>query len=205
MERRYLKQHAATVRIDGDDSPTITGYASVTYDGTPATQYDLWPGVVERIMPGAFDGAIARGDDARGLFNHDSNMLLGRRSADTLKLATDSTGLRYDIDPPDTQVGRDVVEMIKRGDLQGSSFAFIVTDEEWRKEDGLEIREIQGVELFDVGPVTYPAYENTTTGVRSQTEKSDARTAYAAWKSSIATKRANQMIQNRRIDAAQYM
>lgn len=163
MERRQYTQDVAGVRLEerADEASKISGYASVFYDGTKRTEYQLWDGAVERIMPGSFDDAI-KNDDVRALFNHDPNQVLGRTQSDTLKLSVDKRGLKYEIEPGDTQVARDVSEHIRRGDVDGSSFAFIVTDSDWRTEDSVDIREIRSVELYDVGPVTYPAYSTTT-------------------------------------------
>lgn len=195
MERRFTQQQRArvTVRQDGDGPAVIEGYGAVYYDGTPETQFELWPGVVERIMPGAFDRAI-REDDVRGLFNHQPDNVLGRKAAGTMRLTTDSKGLRYSLDVPDTTVGRDTVTSIERGDVTGSSFSFLIRAETWREEkteEGhvLEIREIEEVELFDAGPVTFPAYEGTTTGVRSAGESTEARASYDTWKAGQAKRR----------------
>jgi len=176
MERRYTNLAAAAVQIraEGEGTGMIHGYGAVYYDGTPNTEYQLWPGMVERIMPGAFAQAVNR-DDVRALFNHDTNMVLGRKSAGTLRVFDDNRGLRYEIDPGETTVYRDVAQFIKRKDVQGSSFAFMITDEQPRKENGIRIREIRGVELFDVGPVTFPAYESTSTGLRMRGELNDAK------------------------------
>jgi len=100
-----------------------------------------------------------------------NNMLLGRVSAGTLTLASTAKGLGYEITPGETQVAADVMVHIERGDLSGSSFAFEVTDQEVRTENGIDIREIRGVKLYDVGPVTYPAYEATEADVRSLRER----------------------------------
>ena len=139
----------------------IDGYASVFYrKGQPRTQYGLGPNMVERIMPGAFDRALAE-DDVVGLFNHDPSLVLGRTSADTLRLRVDKKGLRYEIDQANTQISRDVSEMQQRGDVIGSSFGFMVNDERVRQEGNLVVREILDVSLRDVGPVTFPAYAGT--------------------------------------------
>ena len=168
-ERRALAMKNAEVRIaDDGDERKIVGYASVFYDGTPDTEYQLWDDYVERIMPGSFDRALAEKDDVRGLFNHDPDHLLGRTSSGTMTLSVDKRGLAYEIQPGETTMARDVVEHIKRGDVDGSSFAFRVTDEDIRKENDVYIREISGVQLFDVGPVTYPAYTATTSGYRTE-------------------------------------
>lgn len=173
MERRFLQGDAGQVQLrqGSDKTRRIDGYAAVFYDGTSRTEYEfgsLWEDrkIVERIMYGSFDRAI-REDDVRGLYNHDPSALLGRTKAGTLRLHVDRIGLIYDIDLPSTTTGKDVAESVRRGDLAGSSFAFRITDEVWRKENKVDIREIRGVELFDVGPVTYPAYEATTAELHS--------------------------------------
>jgi len=184
IERRHLRQPVKLQERAGDpDKKTIVGYASVYYDGTPESEYQLWDQCCERILPGTFTRAIAE-DDCRGLFNHDPNQVLGRTSAKTCRLFDDSKGLRYEIDPPDTQAGRDVITLLARGDVNGSSFSFQVTDQVWRTEDGIDIREIRGVKLYDVSPVTFPAYESTTAGVREDLHVAEARQAHEAWKAS---------------------
>ena len=141
----------------------ISGYAAVFYDGTERTQYHLGENVFERMAPHAFDGAI-RNDDVVALFNHNPDNVLGRSSAGTLRLSIDSVGLRYEIDNPGTSVAKDVAAMQARNEITGSSFAFRAVDEDFRREDGVIIREVRDVRLFDVGPVTYPAYAGTSDG-----------------------------------------
>ncbi len=183
LERRYVPSAARkiTLRERADGAlPLITGYASVFYRaGVPGTEYVMWerdkygPRIVERIMPTAFDKAI-KDDDVRGLYNHDSAIVLGRSTAGTLRLSVDAVGLRYEIDPPETQAARDLISSLRRGDITGSSFAFVPRENVFRSvrsEDGQEvieeIIERHDVQLFDVGPVTYPAYPGSTAGVRS--------------------------------------
>lgn len=153
-------------RAEGEPAK-IMGRAAVYYDGRAETQYELAPNVVERILPGAFDAAVAR-DDVRVLFNHDPNMILGRTTAGTARLSVDGSGLNYEVDPGDTTVSRDVQTYLKRGEVSGSSFRFVVTDERWVKENGVRVRQIQGVRLMDVGPVTFPAYTATTSSARGE-------------------------------------
>ncbi len=145
----------------------IQGYAAVFYNGESTHEFQLgeYAGrdYVERIMPSAFDLALQRPDDVVGLFNHDPDNVLGRLDAGTLRLEVDRRGLRYEIDPPDTQVGRDVAALQGRGDLRGSSFAFRVEEQEIIDDEDRRVREIHSVELIDVGPVTYPAYSGTNT------------------------------------------
>lgn len=185
MERRFspAASHRVEVRADGDSARAIQGYAAVYYDGTEGTEYRLFSDLVERIMPGAFDRAIAEADDVRALFNHDSSLVLGRTPA-TLSLKSDETGLKYDIKPGKTTVADDVIEHISRGDVTGSSFAFTVERQEFEAmEDGTEVRKILSVRLFDVGPVTYPAYDATSaTATRSSGEFTDAMEARDRWR-----------------------
>ena len=140
----------------------ITGYGAVFYrNGEPGTQFVLAKGLAERIMPRAFDRAVLE-DDVRALFNHDASLVLGRKSAGTLRLVVDQIGLRYSAKLPDSDVGQRVAEAVRRGDVTGSSFAFRAVEAAHVVEGNLAIRELHAVELLDVGPVTYPAYGATS-------------------------------------------
>jgi HK97 family phage prohead protease len=129
----------------------------------------------ERILPGTFDRAIRDSHDVRALANHDKNQLLGRTSSGTCRLSVDEIGLRYEIDLPDTQAGRDVGTSIQRGDLDGSSFSFVPTRVSWVEEGRLMIRQVEDVDLYDVGPVTFPAYAGTSSGLRSEGDSKELR------------------------------
>ena len=169
-----------------DALPEITGLAAVYYnaDDPAGTQYQLWDNYFERIMPGAFDRAVKE-DDVRALQNHDPRLLLGRSAAGTLQLEVTSEGLAYRITPPPTAVGRDTVTLLERGDLDGSSFAFLPSagGVEWAEERvkvagnevTIYVRNIKAVDLYDVGPVTYPAYTGTSARTRSPRMFLDAR------------------------------
>ena len=142
MERRVVDRKV-DVETREDRTKTVTGYAAVYYrEGESGTEYRLWGDTYERIAPGAFDVAL-REDDVRALFNHDPNVVLGRNGAGTLRLSSDATGLRYEIDMPDTQAAQDVALSISRGDISGSSFAFQVQDESWTRDGSREIRELR--------------------------------------------------------------
>lgn len=141
--------------------------------GDPSTEFRLSESVVERIMPGAFDRALKE-DDVRALFNHDANRVLGRTGSGTCKLTVDATGLRYEITPPNTPTGDEVAELLRRGDVSGSSFAFIPRRSTNRSESGLNVIEVRDVQLFDVGPVVFPAYDGTTAGMGGGTRSAAA-------------------------------
>jgi len=188
MERRFTSETGSVALEERDGAPPkIVGYAAVFYDARDAgTEYELWPGAKERILPTAFDRALADGDDVRALFNHDPNNLLGRTTAGTMKLEKFAKGLRYTINPPNTQLGKDIAEHLRRGDVGGSSFAFCVEDDEWREESGISVREIRSVRLLDCGPVTYPAYGSTTAGLRSSGDADEARKSFEVWEAKQA-------------------
>ena len=123
-------------------------------------------GFRERIAPGAFAKTI-QSADIRALWNHDANFVLGRNKSGTLRLSEDASGLAFEVDMPDTQTVRDLVmSPIARGDVNQCSFGFSTTSDKWAKVDGEWIRTLLEVDLFDVSPVTYPAYQQTDVAVR---------------------------------------
>lgn len=186
MERRYNAAHRMKITKREDGTTSIGGYAAVYYrDGDPTTEFELWPGVRERVVPGAFDRAIRERQDVRGLFNHDPNHVLGRVQSGTLALSADGIGLRYELTLPDTQSGRDVAVMIERGDVSGSSFAFNVVKQSWVRGDDFDVRELADLDLFDVSPVTFPAYTGTSVGIRAAGTTDEAKAAYEAWRRSL--------------------
>ena len=177
--RRYEFREVQLTR--DANRPSITGYASVFFDGTERTEFELFPGVRERVDPSAFDKTLSRGDDVRALFNHDPTQILGRSTSGTLRLRTDAIGLRYDVDLGESSIARDVAEHIQRRDVTGSSFAFLIREEDWETlESGVDIRTVKQADLFDVGPVTFPAYEGSAVELKSfQIE--EARRSWAAY------------------------
>jgi HK97 family phage prohead protease len=151
----------------GSDRPRVTGYGAVYYDADkPGTEYALFEDLRERLVPGCFDQTLAE-DDIRCLFNHDGNMILGRMSAGTLVCRADNTGLNYDVLPPGARA--DVCEAIRRFDVTGSSFSFLCREQRWSElPDGTTIREVLNAQVFDVGPVCFPAYEATSAVCRDR-------------------------------------
>jgi len=166
IERRVFDTGQIEIRKAGesDGNITICGYAAV---------FDMLSeplgGWREQIAAGAFNDCL--GDDVRALFNHDASAVLGRTVSKTLRIAQDSRGLKYEVDLPDTQAARDLVTSIERGDVSQSSFAFRVAPngDRWdENDDGVYIRTITKVaRLYDVSPVTYPAYPDASVGLRS--------------------------------------
>ncbi|GAG54511.1 unnamed protein product [marine sediment metagenome] len=164
IEQRFVPLE---VRAETEnEQPVIIGTAAV-YN----VRAEIFPGFFEEIKPGAFAGPL-KNDDIRGLWNHNSDYPLGRKSAGTLELYDEKDGPHYKIFPPDTQMGRDSIISIKRKDVTGSSFSFTVAPDGAKlktEEDGTMLRTITELEsVGDVGPVTYPAYSDTTVAVRSR-------------------------------------
>lgn len=171
LERRFVSE---PLEVRADESragvKTITGYAAVFNSDSDPIGFGS-ESFTERLMPGAFAAALAdRARDVLGLFNHSSDQLLGRESSGTLRIAQDERGLRFELDLPDTGLGRDIAELVRRGDIRGASFAFSVAadGDTFVRRDGKLYREIRSIaRLFDVSPVTTPAYPDTSVATRS--------------------------------------
>lgn len=141
---------------------TLTGYAATFGNDTAIG------GFTERIKQGAFTATLASGRDVLALSDHNQSAVLGRTKSGTLTLREDSKGLQFSLRLPDTQAGRDLVELASRGDLGGMSFGFVATDESW---DG-NTRELRAVELHEISVVqSWPAYNQTEVSLRNRPQE----------------------------------
>lgn len=142
----------------------LTGYAAVFN-----SRSQNLGGFVEQVDPAAFNKTLGDKAPVIARFNHEDNFPLGTTAAGTLRLFVDKhTGLRYEVDLPDTTAGRDVKELATRGDLHQSSFAFRTVRDKWENgPEGLTLRTLLEVQLIDVAPVMNPAYTDTSVGMRS--------------------------------------
>ncbi len=141
---------------------TIRGYAAVYNSDS-----EWMGGFYEQIERGAFDDVM--NDDVRAYFNHDENLLLGRVSSGTLRIGTDARGLFYEVDLPNTTYANDLAELMKRGDVNQSSFAFLIDADRWEQRDGKTYRIIEKVSrLLDVSPVAQPAYPDATSELKKR-------------------------------------
>ena len=160
MERRSAEFRA---EYDGE---IVRGYAAV-FD---SYSEDLG-GFIEIIKPGAFDDVL--NDDVRAFYNHSDSFLLGRVSSGTLRVWADATGLGYEVKMPNTTYANDLIELMRRGDVNQSSFAFLVARDRWEKRNGKNVRIIEKVSrLIDVSPVVLPAYPAASSGL-AQREQHD--------------------------------
>jgi uncharacterized protein len=169
IERRYVPVQELRAITDEDGLRHIAGYAAVFNSLS-----DDLGGFREKIDPGAFTKTI-KGDDIRALKNHNDDYVLGRNKSKTLTLTEDKHGLAIDILPPDTQWAKDLMVSIDRGDIDQMSFGFRTISDRWETKDEKEIRTLEEVRLFDVSPVTFPAYTDTQVALRSlEQHKKDA-------------------------------
>lgn len=176
-ERRYLPNEVRA--SDLPESRSIVGYCSVF------EQYADMGWYLEIVSEGAFENA--KFERACCLVNHDESLLLGRTSNLTLVFSADAAGLKYDCDVAPTSVGSDLLALVRRKDIFQSSFGFTVRKTTWSEVDRatlagivpdavldrvsyggkVEVRRIEEVgEVWDASPVTWPAYEGATVGVR---------------------------------------
>lgn len=161
-ERRFLD---VEMRAE-DNSRMIEGYAIVFNKDS-----ENLGGFIERIEPQAIEGRM--GDDIVALLNHDQNFVLARNGK-TLELEADEFGLKYRFEAPNTTAGNDLLENVRIGNISKSSFAFTVDQDQWDLRDNQpDLRTITRIKrLYDVSPVTYPAYPDTTV---AQTSRSFAQ------------------------------
>ena len=163
-ERRFFKSEVKFEKREEGSSGEVNGYAakfnSIAVIGN-------W--FREMVMPGAFDDVLK--DDVRCLFNHDPSLILARckDGVGTLSLSTDDIGLKYAYVSPNRSYAKDLEDAIEAGDVSQSSFGFRIEEEEWVEEEGmLPLRKIKRFKkLYDVSPVTFPAYADTEVAKRS--------------------------------------
>lgn len=171
LEQRFIEWDQDTIvctetRASGNDDTvrSISGYAA----RFEKLSVDLG-GFREKIAPGAFSGSLKR--DVVALWSHNIDIVLGRRSNNTLTLEEDESGLRFSLELPDTQAGRDAFTSIKRKDVRGMSFGFSVPPkgDDWEvQNDKSLIRTLRKVDLFEVSPTAFPAYPQTSVSARGE-------------------------------------
>jgi uncharacterized protein len=155
-----------------NEKRTISG--SIKYNTESAEMRDWWGDTfVEEIAAGAFDESLkTRG--VVGLWSHDTSKVLGSTKSGTLRIESGEKELRFELDLPNTTVGNDAWEMIKRGDVDGVSFGMRVTKDKWsqieRNGEKIYKRSILDAELYEISPVAFPAYPANEVSVRSLDE-----------------------------------
>jgi len=184
METRTTRQtrtcDARFQTRDENAEKRIEGYFSVF-----GSDYDLWPGASESVDAHAFDGALE--DDIRCLIDHDTRLVLGRTTANTLTLRVDEHGLWGSVlINPDDQDAMNLYARVQRGDVSQCSFGFDILDEEYEhRADGTDHWTIKAVKLYEVSVCTFPAYQATEVQARKDELKTIRRRETEAYKQSL--------------------
>ena len=151
----------------------LEGYFSV-FD----QPYEVWPGWVETIAPGAFSRALASGQDVKVLWNHNPDIVLGSTGNKTADLREDQRGLfgGVEINEQD-QDAKNAYARVDRGDVNGCSFGFEISrmEESWDEDGTYRTRILEVSPLYEVSPCTFPAYTQTSITSRAQEQLEAAR------------------------------
>lgn len=160
MERRVFGIEELRAEGEGDER-RLSGYAAVFN----SLSEPMW-GMREKIRPGAFAKTLGEAD-IRALWNHNSDYVLGRVKTGTLALREDERGLWFEVKPPATTWAGDFLESVRRGDVDQMSFGFETIRDTWEGEEGNQVRTLVEVKLYEVSPVTFPAYTQTEVSLRA--------------------------------------
>jgi uncharacterized protein len=164
-EKREMVTEGMEVREAENGTRTISGYV-VKWE-MKSHPMGYWRRFKEQFKKGAFADSLTQ-DDQRALWSHDTSQVLGRTKNGTLRLFEDEVGLRFELDLPNTTLGNDAYETIKRGDVDGVSFGFQMQKEEWDESDPDNIiRSITKAKLLEISPVAFPYYPDSQVSARS--------------------------------------
>jgi HK97 family phage prohead protease len=183
-EMRQLRTVGTKFQTREDDGKLfIEGYFAVFN-----SNYEIAPGMSESIAPGAFDNTLS--GDIRALINHDTTLVLGRTKARTVELRTDAHGLwgKIEINPKDGDA-MNLYARVERGDVDQCSFGFdIISQETDFRDDGSVHWTITEVELYEISPCTFPAYEETNISARAKERDDLLKRKNEAWKEKVLKK-----------------
>lgn len=163
-ETRELTTQKIEIREDDDGNRMLSGYAVKWEKRSHVLGFFMK--FREQFKKGSFLDSL-NNDDQRFLWSHDTSKVLGRRKNNTLRLSEDETGLRFELDLPNTTLANDTLESIKRGDVDGVSFAFRSEDDEVQEpDDDLMLRTVKKAKLLEVSAVAFPAYPDSEVSAR---------------------------------------
>ena len=163
LEVRAFHTNEIEVRSDSEGM-NISGYA-IVFDKPSKPLYG--GAFVETVSERALEGVDL--SDVFLLYNHNSDDVMGSARNQTLKLEVNEHGLKFDASLPATQRGKDTFELVKRGDIQGVSFGFIVESDTWNTSVSPEQRLITQIkEIREVSITPFPAYDQTSVSARAE-------------------------------------
>nr|WP_277818745.1 HK97 family phage prohead protease [Bacillus sp. TL12] len=163
-ELREIVTQGMEIREDAEGNKILSGYAVKWEKNSVVMGY--YRKFREQFRQGAFLESLQK-DDQRFLWAHDTSKVLGRTKNNTLQLAEDSIGLRFELTLPKTTLGNDTYETIKRGDVDGVSFGFsMITEEINEPDDDLMLRTVTKAKLLEVSAVAFPAYPDSEVSAR---------------------------------------
>jgi len=165
QERGKMKHETRNFDADFEIREEQDGMAFIGY----AAKFNSWSedlgGFREQIEPGAFRRSLRSRNDVKLLVNHDTGRVLASTRSGTMRMYEDEIGLRVEANLPNTSDGRDMAELLKRGDLSKMSFGFSVQKDSWNQE--MTERTLRSVRIFEASIVAFPAYTETEALVRS--------------------------------------
>jgi len=162
LELRHYETKSIEVRADGEGM-NISGYAIVFDEPSKPLYGGMF---VETISKRALQGVDLA--DLFLLYNHNDNDILGSTVGNTMSVSVDERGLRFDASLPNTQLGKDTFELIKRGDIRGVSFGFMVESDTWNTSVTPEHRTINKIkEVKELSITAFPAYDQTEVSARA--------------------------------------
>ncbi|MDM0720356.1 HK97 family phage prohead protease [Clostridium perfringens] len=161
--RKFIATDLETRTEENSNERIISGYINKF---NSRSQY---MGFYEEVAKGAFDKTLADGHNIYAMYNHNSDMILGSTRSGSLRLNVDNIGLHFELRiNPNISYASDIAELVKSGDLEGCSFGFWVTDDEWTyTEDKIDLRIIKELELIEVTITPFPAYLDSEASCRS--------------------------------------
>jgi len=164
VEKRELNIEEIKAELETDNM-IVEGYAlKWGQDSNPIYTADSY--FYENFAEGAFSETL-QNDEQLVLYGHEMNNVLGRTSSGTAELKADDIGLYLTVDLPNTTLGRDVFQLVKRGDIAGMSVGFIAEDDDWEQVDGVIKRTINKAKLVEVSLVPLPAYDSSEVSERA--------------------------------------
>lgn len=172
MEHRTMQMSGMKIREE-NGKRRLEGYFAV-FD----QPYEVYPGWIETIAPGAFSRALASGQDVKVLWNHNPDIVLGSTGNKTADLREDQRGLfgGTDINEQD-QDAKNAYARVDRGDVNGCSFGFEISrmEESWDEDGTYRTRILEVSPLYEVSPCTFPAYTQTSITARAQEQLAEVR------------------------------